>query len=39
MTTSLKDECFPSRERPLLGGKEKRSSEALPKLVLELGES
>jgi hypothetical protein len=37
--TSPKDECFPSKERPLLGGKQKRSSDAIPKLVLELGKS
>jgi hypothetical protein len=31
---------FPLKERPLLDEEEKkRSSEALPKLVLELGES
>jgi hypothetical protein len=25
--TSLKDECFPSKERPLLGGKEKKETK------------
>jgi hypothetical protein len=40
MTTSPKDECYPLKKRPLLDEEEKqRSSEALPKFVLELDES